>query len=446
MAIVETDILPLQNISVSDSGMGYYFTYDVSFVLKLGETYHVQWDGTVYGNLTAVDASGAYYIGNGSLLDSQTANTGEPFCFVAKQDDSGACAMATTDTTKDTHSVRIYQTTGAANSGADIVLRDRSGNPIAYPGIERIKLNTVDGGIQNFGAYDPDVLTPDKLAAGVTVGGMTGTLSTPDVLENLPIALDFSSGDQTIYAPDGMAVKSAVIQKPDTLIPENIAEGVDIAGIIGTFAAGGGGGGSEQRVDYTLNESGEIVGATFYGLTSLPDYACAGLEKLEWVDFSNCPNLTHIGNHAFNMCYALKAVEIPSTVVSFGSYVFRYCSTLTSLVIPDGLTSIGQQFCYHCDNLVSVNIPDTVTSIGQHAFNGCAFSSITIPASVKYIASEAFSSNSALSSVTFEDTSGWYASTSSTATSGTNLTLTDPTTAATYLGKTYSGRYWFDKT
>lgn len=37
-----------------------------------------------------------------------------------------------------------------------------------------------------------------------------------------------------------MAVKSAIIQKPETLIPENIAEGVDIAGIIGTLAAGGG--------------------------------------------------------------------------------------------------------------------------------------------------------------------------------------------------------------
>jgi hypothetical protein len=34
-----------------------------------------------------------------------------------------------------------------------------------------------------------------------------------------------------------MAVKSAIIQKPETLVPENIAEGVDIAGIVGTLAA-----------------------------------------------------------------------------------------------------------------------------------------------------------------------------------------------------------------
>lgn len=101
---------------------------------------------------------------------------------------------------------------------ADIVLKDRNGNPVEYPGVERIKVNTVDGETAEF-VYSGSI---------------------PEVLENLPIALDFSGGDQTVTAPDGKVVKSAIIQKPDTLIPENIAEGVDIAGIIGTLAAGGG--------------------------------------------------------------------------------------------------------------------------------------------------------------------------------------------------------------
>lgn len=61
-----------------------------------------------------------------------------------------------------------------------------------------------------------------------------------EILENLPVPLNFSGGNQTITAPDGTAVKSAIIQKPDGLIPENIAEGVNIAGIIGALAAGGG--------------------------------------------------------------------------------------------------------------------------------------------------------------------------------------------------------------
>ena len=64
-----------------------------------------------------------------------------------------------------------------------------------------------------------------------------------ELLENVLIQPNFSNGDQSFSAPDEMAVKSAIIQKPETLIPENIAEGVDIAGIIGTLASSGGGDG-----------------------------------------------------------------------------------------------------------------------------------------------------------------------------------------------------------
>lgn len=63
-----------------------------------------------------------------------------------------------------------------------------------------------------------------------------------EILEGLEFPLDFSNGDMEFAAPDGVLVKSAVIAKPETLVPENIAEGVDIAGIIGTLVAGSGGG------------------------------------------------------------------------------------------------------------------------------------------------------------------------------------------------------------
>lgn len=61
------------------------------------------------------------------------------------------------------------------------------------------------------------------------------------ILEDLPIAVDFTNGNQTISAPDGYLVESAIIQKPANLVPENIMSGVDIAGIVGTAVAGGGG-------------------------------------------------------------------------------------------------------------------------------------------------------------------------------------------------------------
>ena len=131
---------------------------------------------------------------------------------------------------------------------ADIVLKDRNGNPVEYPGVEKIKVNTVDGEVVEF----------------------VDSTTIPEMVENIPVVLDFSGGDQTINAPDGMAVKSAIIQKPETLTPENIAKGVNIAGVIGALLSGGAG-----KVvtgffaeDHTANVTVE------HGLGVLPDVVC----------------------------------------------------------------------------------------------------------------------------------------------------------------------------
>ena len=100
---------------------------------------------------------------------------------------------------------------------ADIVLKDRNGKPVEYPGVDIIKVSNTAGEVVEF----------------------VDTAIVPEILEDLPIALDFSGGNHEITAPDGFVVKSAIIQKPENLIPENIPEGLDIAGIIGTMAAGG---------------------------------------------------------------------------------------------------------------------------------------------------------------------------------------------------------------
>lgn len=99
---------------------------------------------------------------------------------------------------------------------ADIVLKDRNGNGVSYEGVTALRLNTSDGGTQIFSAGE--------------------------AVEGIEIALDFSNGDQPITAPEGTLVKSAVIKKPETLLPENIAKDVDIAGVVGTLESGGGGG------------------------------------------------------------------------------------------------------------------------------------------------------------------------------------------------------------
>lgn len=52
--------------------------------------------------------------------------------------------------------------------------------------------------------------------------------------------LNFSDGSQVVNpSAEGKVISKVVIEQPANLIPENIAEGVTIAGIVGTLAAGG---------------------------------------------------------------------------------------------------------------------------------------------------------------------------------------------------------------
>lgn len=115
---------------------------------------------------------------------------------------------------------------------ADSVIKDRDGTDVEYTGVTKIKLNTVDGGTQIF--------------------------SEGEAVEGVEVSLDFSNGDQTITAPDGKLVKSAIIKKPDTLVPENIALDTIVAGVVGTFESG----------NFNTDNLVEIVPVTFVTVPS----------------------------------------------------------------------------------------------------------------------------------------------------------------------------------
>ena len=103
----------------------------------------------------------------------------------------------------------------------DIVLKDRDGNAIEHTGVESINLKTVDGGTKEFVDLD----------------------SVPQPIEKT-IGLDFSSGNMEVSPGSGQVFSKVNIPKPGNLEPDKIAEGVDIAGIVGTLVAGGGNSGN----------------------------------------------------------------------------------------------------------------------------------------------------------------------------------------------------------
>lgn len=151
---------------------------------------------------------------------------------------------------------------------ADIVLKDRNGEDVTYEGIETVTFDTPEEGVQvtftegvavenveialsleegnqNVEAdsgtlmrsvviQKPGALLPENIKKDVEIAGVKGTLIGTGVTKE--IELDFSGGDQTVQADEGTLIQEVVIKQPDTLIPENIAFGVEVAGVIGTAA------------------------------------------------------------------------------------------------------------------------------------------------------------------------------------------------------------------
>lgn len=113
--------------------------------------------------------------------------------------------------------------------------------------------------------------------------------------------------------------------------------------------------------------------------------------------YSNCVQAVRvgkdctIGSYAFNCCYSLMSVSIPSTVTSFGNTAFYYCYSLESVSIPSGVTSIGSNAFGYCYSLASVSIPSGVTTFGSNAFYNCfSLASVSIPSTVTSIGGNAF--------------------------------------------------------
>lgn len=159
--------------------------------------------------------------------------------------------------------------------------------------------------------------------------------------------------------------------------------------------------------------------------------------------FRDCPmkevvieaEIPEIPESAFENCYYMETVTLPSTIRRIGLGAFRYCNALTGVTAPAvleeidnqafyncysmtkfdlsacvSLNRIGSQAFYNCSQLVFPTFPTfpdgSVLIIGRSAFSSCyALGDVVIPNNARI--SQSVFSSSTIASLTFPESGSW---------------------------------------
>lgn len=133
-------------------------------------------------------------------------------------------------------------------------------------------------------------------------------------------------------------------------------------------------------------------------VAAIGDEAFQGCFHLEEVTIPS--SVTNIGDHAFAGCHSLPHLMIPDSVVAIGDGAFFDNTNLTSVVISTNVTSLETEVFGYCYNLTMVTIPTSVTNIGVGAFSWCSkLAELTLPNTVVHIQGSAFFSCTNLGSL-----------------------------------------------
>lgn len=267
-------------------------------------------------------------------------------------------------------------------------------------------------GLKSAFILTPQYFEAENIKKGVEIAGVVGTYDNRLPEEEKTAKIETYPA---IFIPSaGKTMSKVTVTAPDNLAPENIKNGVTIAGVTGTYGDG-----------LRFNTECHVISPDVTPDMFPPEIDTITQDAFKYWMVSSIaipPTIKTIKDYAFYYCGA-STITLNDCVETIGTYAFAYCHSLSSLILPDSVTSIGRAaftelsmvenlrfpphvttvtngICWMCSELKSVVLPQDLITIENQAFGFCSkLTSVTIPEKTTTIGDGAFYYNSRLQSV-----------------------------------------------
>ncbi len=271
-------------------------------------------------------------------------------------------------------------------------------------------VNSVNGIYYDFNAQ---TLTATLTINGSASGSYTGKLTVPATVVNPEDGLEYA-----VTAVDNYALANCNGSNANVALSE-----IDFSAAVNITSIGS----SAFRNSKSLKTI--ILPPNLVSLGDYAFYNCTALEVISLPQsvttvgqglFEYCTKLrdvtlsdaiTELGNFSFQFCEKLPAITLPANLEKINNSLFSNCSNLGSIIIPSSVNSIGEYAFRDCSSLTNVefNTPNSTLEIQQYAFSGCSnlggnFGRMEFPEGLTHIYSRAFRSCSALKEISLPST------------------------------------------
>lgn len=197
----------------------------------------------------------------------------------------------------------------------------------------------------------PTTASQTAVAKGVYTTGVVTVAAVST--ETKTVDLDMSSGNQTVSSTSGKFMTSVTVNKPSTLIPDNIKSGVTIGGVTGTY---------EGSAGYNITATNNADGSQDLAITDTSSGSSSGgSEPTYYVNIYNysssaavivsIPSIDEIGTdyeldsaaeYTTSQKYPISTIMSDlSTYVDTTTITTSFGSVTTSITIIDDVLAIG---------------------------------------------------------------------------------------------------------